>query len=345
MGTMNNPIKTYTVQEIQQLIKELNQPSFRAQQLLEWLYLKHAKSYQEMTNIPLSLKEILAERHPLYQPTVLDSQTSHDGTFKGILAFHDNVIVETVAMPSSDGRLTVCCSSQAGCRMACVFCATGREGFIRNLSVGEIIDQVLVSQEIMNRRVSNVVMMGQGEPFLNYDNTIEAMRLFNNSQLLAIGARHITVSTCGIIPGIRKFSTEPEQFTLAVSLHSAIQQTRDKIMPKVARYPLPQLKESLQHYIQHTNRRVTLEYAMMRRINDSIDDLKALQTFCSGLLCHVNLIPLNKIDESPITPSLSRTVNTWYTELNKHGIETTIRNSRGSDIAGACGQLKNAFLL
>lgn len=341
---MNNPIKTYTIPGIQTLFKELNQPSFRAQQLLEWLYLKHARSYQEMSNLPLSLKEVLAERYPLHQPTVLDSQISRDGTYKCILAFHDKVLVETVAIPSSDKRLTVCCSSQAGCRMACTFCATGKAGFIRNLSTGEIVDQVLVAQEKMEQRVSNVVLMGQGEPFLNYENTIGAMRILNNSKLLAIGARHITLSTCGIIPGIKKFSVEPEQFTLAISLHSAIQQTRDRIMPKVTRYPLHQLKEALYYYTQHTNRRVTLEYAMMNKINDSPLDLKALQIFCDDLLCHINLIPLNKIDGSSITPSSPRIINTWYTELNKHGIETTVRNSRGNDIAGACGQLKNAFI-
>lgn len=341
-AAMIKPIKTYSLEELQQLMKELGQPAFRAKQLYEWLYLHNASSYDEMTNLPRTLRKQLSIDYPLFVSNVVDSQTSQDGTTKYVISYHDGARVETVAIPSSDGRLTVCCSTQAGCAMGCAFCATGKEGFTRNLSAGEIVEQVLIAQTRMGKRVSNVVAMGQGEPFLNYEQTLSALRILNDERLLNIGARHITLSTCGILSGIDRLGTEPEQFTLAVSLHAAIQRTRDKIMPGVANYELGKLKTELLKYLERTNRRITLEYAMMNSVNDNENDLKALIEFCEGLLCHVNLIPLNEIEESEFSPSKIQTMNQWYLSLNKSGIETTIRHSRGSDIAGACGQLKNA---
>ncbi|MEA5020981.1 MAG: 23S rRNA (adenine(2503)-C(2))-methyltransferase RlmN [Gordonibacter sp.] len=340
---MEKPIKSYSLLEFQDLIKDLNQPLFRAKQLSEWIYQRNASSYEDMTNLPKSLRENLLEFHPLYQPSILDSQTSSDGTQKFILGYHDGVCVETVSIPSKDGRLTVCCSSQVGCGMACSFCATGKEGFNRNLSIGEIVDQIIIVQNETKRRVSNVVVMGQGEPFLNYDNTLEALRILNHPKLFNIGARHITLSTCGIVSGIEKLSYEPEQFTLAISLHTAVQQIRDIIMPGVSKYPLKRLKTALMSYVEVTNRRVSLEYALIQNINDQKSDLEALTEFCHGLLCHINLIPLNKVNDSPCQPSSLKTMNSWLSSLNNSGIETTVRNSRGTDIAGACGQLKNAF--
>lgn len=338
---MTKPIKSYTLEELQNLLKDLKQPAFRSKQLIEWLYLHHAKSYDDMTNLPRALRERLSEDYPLHVPEVIDMQTSHDGTMKCVLSFYDGACVEMVAIPSNDGRLTVCCSTQAGCAMGCVFCATGKEGFTRNLSTGEIVDQILIAQEHMGKRVSNVVVMGQGEPFLNYDHTIAALKILNGEKLLNIGARHITISTCGIVPGIDRLSHEPEQFTLAVSLHAAFQRTRDNIMPGVSKYSLKDLKTTLLKYIECTNRRITLEYAMIKDTNDSAADLRALTDFCAGLLCHVNLIPLNKVQGSKYQPSSWQTMNHWHMALNRNGIEATIRNSRGSDIAGACGQLKN----
>lgn len=338
---MNTPITSLSFDELLSVMEELKQPAFRIQQLKEWLYLRNAQSYDEMTNLPRALRDSLSENHPLIRPSVIDSQISRDGTHKFVLSYYDGARVETVAIPSDDGRLTVCCSTQVGCAMGCTFCATGKEGFTRNLSAGEIVDQILIAQNRMGKRVSNVVAMGQGEPFLNYDHCLEALRLLNNEKLLAIGARHITLSTCGIIPSIERFSKEPEQFTLAVSLHAASQHTRDVIMPGVANMPLKRLKSALEHYLDQTNRRVTLEYAMIKGINDASSDLYALENFCSGLLCHANLIPLNEIENSKFQPSSMQTMNYWHMKLNKAGIETTVRNSRGSDIAGACGQLKN----
>lgn len=341
---MDKPIKTYSLDQLPSLMKELGQPSFRTQQLVEWLYQRHAGSYNEMTNLPGALRTALSERFPLTTPIVVDRQVSKDRTRKYLIEYDDGIRVETVAIPSRNGeRLTVCFSTQAGCAIGCAFCATGREGFSRNLTPGEIVDQVLIVQDDMKTRVTNVVGMGQGEPFLNYDNTMAALRILNNKKGLEIGARHISVSTCGIIPGINRFANEPEQFTLAVSLHAARQGIRDLIMPNVSRYKLTTLKEELQHYIATTNRRVTLEYIMIEGVNDADADLKALQKFCDKLLCHVNIIPINAVEGSEFQPSSRETIDYWITAIQKRGTEATLRDSRGSDISGACGQLKNTF--
>jgi 23S rRNA (adenine2503-C2)-methyltransferase len=241
--------------------------------------------------------------------------------------------------PGKD-RLTVCFSTQAGCGMGCLFCATGKEGLTRSLAPGEMVDQVNLVAEDFGLRVSNVVAMGQGEPFANYDATLSALRFMNSANALGIGARHITVSTCGLLPGIRRFSAEPEQFTLAISLHSAIQATRDHLMPAMTKHPLNQLRHSLISYTEKTGRRVSLEYALIDRINDSPEELDALQAFCSRLLCHVNLIPLNLIDATEWLPSPPGRVQDFTGKLSHAGIEVSVRKPRGADIMGACGQLK-----
>ncbi len=321
-------------------MRELDQPSFRSKQLAQWLYVHHAQDYCEMTNLPAALRSTLESRFPLFTPSIVDQSVSVDGTHKYLLEYHDGLQAETVAIPSQkDNRLTVCFSTQVGCPMACAFCATGQEGFSRNLSVGEIVDQILIVQDNLGCRVSNVVGMGQGEPFLNYDNTIAALRIINEE--ISIGARHISVSTCGIVPGIERFANEPEQFTLAVSLHAARQSTRDTLMPNVSLYNLEQLKRAISLYTAQTNRRVTLEYIMIDGINDTEEDLSALCSFCANLLCHVNLIPMNSIDGSPFQPTPKNTISHWKSVIQNNGTEATVRNSRGADIAGACGQLKS----
>ena len=333
-------IKDFSREGLEGLFLDMGQPKFRAKQVFTWLYQKHARTYQEMTNIPQSLQEKLEHTYPLTWARIVNKQISIDGTRKYIVQYDDGLTTEMVAIPTED-RLTVCFSTQVGCAMACAFCATGQEGFSRNLTAGEIVDQIMIAEEDMGLRVTNVVGMGQGEPFLNYDNVIDALRIMNSPDGLGIGARHITVSTCGILSGIKKWSTEPEQFTLAISLHSAIQSTRNQLMPKVASQKIADLKRELQQYVSKTRRRVTLEYIMIRDINDTEDHLKALEGFCEGLLCHVNLIPINSIDDSPYQPCSKNTLQRFVSELQKHGVEATIRNSRGSDIDGACGQLKN----
>lgn len=343
---MNISIKNLTQKELEQLLKDAKQPKFRLKQLREWLYIHQAHSYDEMTNLPASFRALLKEAAPLTSPETIERRVSVDGTRKYVLSFHDGAQTETVGIPAqaTHDRLTVCVSTQVGCAMQCGFCATGYEGFTRNLGSGEIIDQVLAVQNDFGTRVTNLVAMGQGEPFLNYDNTLDALRILNDPKGIAIGARKITVSTCGILPGIERFSKEPEQFTLAISLHSARQEVRDVLMPRVARYPLIELKKALSAYFENTNRRVTLEYLMIDGINDSEKDLKALEEFSRGLLCHINLLPMNAVFGSPYQPSSQQTVKKWVSHLESRHIETTLRTSRGSDIEGACGQLKHALM-
>lgn len=337
---MAHGIEAYSYEGICELMEEWGQPRFRAKQLVQWLYQKGVDSYDEMSNLPASLKERLNEEAPLERASVVDKQVSEDGTRKYIVRFSDGASAEMVAIPSQD-RLTVCFSTQVGCAMGCIFCATGKEGFTRNLLPGEMLDQIIIAQKDMGARVTNLVGMGQGEPFLNYDNVLAAMRLANSPDGLNIGARKITLSTCGILSGIRKFAGEPEQFTMAISLHSAIQKSRDVLMPSMVHQTLKDLKQDILAYQKESGRRVTYEYAMIDGLNDDDEHLGALIDFCRGTICHVNLIPINEIEGSVLEPSTEATVNRFLKELEKRGIEATLRNSRGADIAGACGQLKN----
>lgn len=339
---MTKPIKSYSPEEAESLLVSLGFPRYRVGQLLSWLYVKQARSYDEMTDLPAALRALLSKSYPLHGSAVEERQISQGGTRKYLISLFDGVLVETVGIPSADGRLTVCCSSQAGCAMKCTFCATGKAGLTRSLYSGEIVDQVLTVQNDFGRRVSNVVFMGQGEPFSNYDNTIGALRILNGTKLLDIGARHITVSTCGVLKGIERFSKEPEQFTLAVSLHSALQNTRDLLMPTLKRAPLTALRRELLRYTERTNRRVTFEYALIKGINDSKKHLEALATFCKGILCHVNIIMFNDIPGSPYKPVSRRTLSQWEQCLNTRNVNATVRQSHGSDIDGACGQLANS---
>lgn len=332
-------IRLLDLEELQNLVKELGQPAFRAKQLNEWIHEKNACSFDEMTNLPVAMREKLSERFSFNVPVELVKQVSKDGSRKYLLQFADGVSVETVGMPNRN-KLAVCISSQAGCAMGCAFCATGLAGLSRSLTAQEMVDQVLHISRDFGERVTSVVFMGQGEPFANFDATIDALRALNDPDGLAIGARHLTVSTCGVIPGIRRFAELPEQFTLAISLHSAVQGTRNQLMPGVKKYTLPRLHEAIQLYVEKTGRRPTYEFAMIDGINDTNPEMQALIDFCAGTLCHVNLIQLNNIPDSPFRPSPIEKVETLQRRLTMHGVETTIRNSRGSDIDAACGQLK-----
>lgn len=331
------------------MLSSLKQPKFRAKQLFEWLHLHQAISYDQMSNLPKSLRSALEERHPLYSPEIADLQVSRDGTRKFVFTLEDGNYVETVGMPSfnpgdDSGRLSVCFSTQVGCPMACEFCATGKEGFVRNLAAAEMIDQIIAVRNNFDHKVTNLVAMGQGEPFLNYEELMIALRYFNDPLGPNIGARHITISTCGLIDGIKQLSQEPEQFTLAISLHSAIQEVRNEIMPSMRNQSLSMLRKALIAYIEATNRRVSLEYLLIEGVNDGPEDIEALRKFCKGLLVHVNLLPMNSIENSPYNATDPDVVQKWTETLNMYHIETTVRKSRGADIAGACGQLKNSFV-
>ncbi len=331
--------KELSIEALEEIIRQAGISSFRAKQILTWAYGRDARSYDEMTDIPVVVREQFALAYPFDEPEMIEKQVSTDGSRKYLLRYEDGTLVETVGLPSQDGRLTVCCSSQSGCAMGCAFCATGKAGLARSLAPGEIVDQVMVVARDFGERVTNVVVMGQGEPFANYDNVLAALRIMNHPKLLNIGARHITVSTCGIVEGIRRFATEPEQFTLAVSLHAARQEVRDSIMPTLRRTRVGELRKTLEEYVEETGRRFSFEYALMDGVNDSDEDLKELVSYCKRLLCHVNLIQLNEVEGSSYRRVSREKVERWQEALEEAGIAASIRRSRGADIAGACGQL------
>ncbi len=344
MNTPNNivPIKALSAHELEQVLSELNQAKYRVDQITKWLYRDGVSSYEEMTNLPKKLREKLEEMYPLYTPQILDKQISQDGTRKYLLRYHDGALAEAVGIPSADGRLTVCFSTQVGCAMGCTFCATAKEGFTRNLGHGEMLDQFTLVQKDFNQRITNAVAMGQGEPFLNYSALVETLKFLNAKDGFGIGARKITISSCGIVKGIKKFANLPEQYTLAISLHSAEQAVRDLLMPQTARQPLTQLKTALQYYLEKTNRRITFEYTLIKGVNDTPKALEALIDYCNDLLCHVNLIPLNTVPSSLYQAGSHAQLQAWERSLKAAGIESSIRFSKGSDIMGACGQLKNS---
>lgn len=321
-------------------LEELGQPLYRTGQLIEWIYGRGVGSYEEMTNIPGGLRDKLSDALPLVRPEISHTQTSAlDGTRKYLVRFADGVEVETVALPTSD-RLTVCFSTQAGCAMGCRFCATGEGGLVRSLGPGEMAEQVRLAAQDLGVRATNAVAMGQGEPFVDYDATLEGLRLINSAEGLGIGARHITVSTCGLIPGIRRLASEPEQFTLAVSLHSAVQATRDDLMPGVRNMRLDVLRTALAEYAEITHRRFSFEYALIHGVNDTESEMKALAEYASGLLCHVNLIPANPVPGSTLSRSQRERTRAFARTLDSAGIAVSVREERGADIDAACGQLK-----
>lgn len=337
-------IRSLTLGQLQDVVAELGQPAFRAKQLHDWISVKNISSFDEMSNLPKAFREELKARFSFQDPDTRAKQVSKDGSRKYLLEFPDGTSVETVGMPRRN-KLAVCVSTQAGCAMGCSFCATGLSGLTRSLTAQEMVDQVRYVSRDFGERVTSVVFMGQGEPFANFDNTVAALRELNDPEGgFRIGARHLTVSTCGIIPSIRRFAELPEQFTLAVSLHSAIQSTRNRLMPGVKKFTLLRLHECLQTYAEKTGRRPTYEYAMIDGVNDTNSEMEALIDFCAGTLCHVNLIQLNDTPGSILKPSPVEKVESLQRRLEMHGVETTIRNSRGADIDAACGQLKQRSL-
>ncbi|MGN0286581.1 MAG: 23S rRNA (adenine(2503)-C(2))-methyltransferase RlmN [Atopobiaceae bacterium] len=328
---------------VAELMESLGQPKFRVKQVEEWVWEKNASSFDQMTNLPKALRQSLAEVCTLGGVEEVAAQVSTDGSKKYLLRFPDGVGVECVGMPTKN-RLAVCASTQAGCGMGCAFCATGQSGLKRSLTAGEIYEQVMHVRDDFNTRVTSVVLMGQGEPFMNYDNTLAALRKLNSPEGAGIGARHLTVSTCGVIPMILRFANEPEQFTLAVSLHSAVQKTRDALMPGVKKYSLVHLYDAMGEYVDKTGRRPTYEYALIKGVNDSDEELRYLCDFCRDTLAHVNIIKLNAIPGSRFQPASDERANDFVRYLSNVGVEATIRNSRGADIDAACGQLSQKIL-
>lgn len=331
--------------ELKELLAAWDEPAYRAGQIETWLYERYAADVAEMSNLPKSLRVRLAgetELNPLTPVVTLDST---DGfTRKTLFALPDGREVEAVLM-RYEQRQTLCISTQAGCAMACPFCATGQLGFMRNLSAGEIVAQVLHFARQLDRegkRVTNIVFMGMGEPLANYAETWQAIRRLNDPVGFNLGARHMTVSTVGLVPAIRRMSKEPEQVGLAVSLHAPTDELRNTIVPINRRYPLAMLMQAVRDYIATTHRRVTFEYALMDRLNDSDRQAGQFAELVQGLLCHVNLIPLNPTPGSPWSGSPDERVYAFRDCLEAAGISTTVRLRRGIDIAAGCGQLHNA---
>ena len=326
--------------QLLELMTQLGQPSFRAKQIEDWVWNKNASSFDDMTNLPKTLRAALEDHVTLGGVEEVTRLVSTDGSRKYLLRFPDGVMVECVGLPNGP-KLAVCASTQAGCGMGCAFCATGASGFTRNLTAGEIYEQVMHVRDDFGRRVTSVVFMGQGEPFANYDNSLSALRKLNSPTGAGIGARHLTVSTSGVIPMIMRFANEPEQFTLAVSLHSAVQKTRDFLMPGVKKYSLLHLYEVMGEYIDKTGRRPTYEYALIKGVNDTESELSALCDFCRDNLAHVNLIQLNEVKGSRFQPSTDEKAQEFVRRLAQPGAETTIRQSRGADLDAACRQLRH----
>lgn len=346
---MSNEIRAFDLAQLEKIMADYGEPKYRAKQVYEWLHTHTVSSYDEMTNLSKALRDRMKADYPLFDGAVVDKQISQDGTRKYIIELEDGALVETVGILSgisdeaNDPRLTVCFSTQVGCPMECTFCATGKEGFTRNLTADEMVHQVVTVGSDMGMRVSNVVAMGQGEPFMNYDALLQALRTMNTDEGLLIGARHITVSTSGILDGIERFAEEPEQFRLAVSLHSALQSTRNELMPRLAGQPVVALRDALLDYSAKKGRRITIEYMLLEGVNDSEKHLQALIDLLDEINAHVNLLPYNAVSESDYQNISRETSSLWQETLEDAGIKTSIRCSKGADIAGACGQLKSQF--
>lgn len=339
---MKPEIKNLTLAELEQTMLELGEPKFRGKQVYSWLH-RAAPDFAAMTNLPLSLREKLADRFLLTCPTVVRKQESAlDGTVKYLWRLYDGNCVETVLMRYHHGN-TVCISSEVGCPMGCAFCASTIGGLVRRLSAGEILDEVLFTQADSGQEISNIVLMGIGEPLDNYDNVTRFLELVNSPEGANIGMRHISLSTCGVVPKIRALAESELQLTLSVSLHAPDDETRNRIMPVNRTWNVEALLSACRDYFKATGRRISFEYAMIRGVNDSPEAAGLLIRRLHGMAAHVNLIPLNHVDESPFEPSERQTVLRFQKQLEDSGIACTVRRTLGSDIDASCGQLRRKY--
>ena len=334
-----------SLEELSEFFAGLGEKPFRARQVWDWLYGRRADSFASMTNLPRSLIVRLSDTAMLGDLELAARQTSRDGTDKRLYRLSDGQLIESVLMPYDDNRRTACISSQAGCALGCVFCATGQMGFGRNLSAAEIFEQAMIfARELAEKgeRLSNVVFMGMGEPFHNYDATLKAVRQIMNR--LGIGARHITVSTVGMAPQIRRFADEGLQVKLAVSLHKTDDVERSALIPVNRRWPIKELLQACHYYVEQTNRRVTFEWAAIAGENDTVEEAQRLGKLLTGLHCHVNVIPLNPTGGYAGAPSAAANVERFIETLRQYGVAATVRVRRGIDIDAGCGQLKTAVI-
>ncbi len=336
-------IKDYNLEELKQEIINLKEKPFRAQQIFKWIYIDKVKSFDDMTNLSLELREKLKQNYDICNFEIVKKLESKDGTKKYLWGLGDGNAIESVLMEYHFGK-TVCVSSQIGCKMGCKFCASTGIPFIRNLSSGEIVEQIIAIEQDIGDKISNVVFMGIGEPFDNYDNVINSIKILNNPKGLNIGARHISISTSGIVPKIYAFADEKVQCTLSISLHSANNETRSSMMPVNNAYNIEELIKACKYYIEKTNKRISFEYALAKDNNDNKKAADELVNLLKGMLCHVNLIPINKIENGKYIKSSNENIIKFRDYLNSKGIVATIRRELGSDIEAACGQLRRKSL-
>ncbi|CCX57923.1 ribosomal RNA large subunit methyltransferase N [Blautia hydrogenotrophica CAG:147] len=337
-------IKSMTLEELRQALTGLGEKPFRAKQLYEWIHRKLAVSYDEMTNLSKHLREKLEKEYPLTVLEAVDVQVSkQDGTCKYLFRLEDGNVIESVLMRYHHGN-SVCISSQVGCRMGCKFCASTIGGLTRNLRSSEMLDQIYRIQRLSQERVSNVVVMGTGEPLDNYENLLRFIELLTGEDGLHISQRNLTVSTCGLVPKIRQLADEKLQITLALSLHAPNDEKRKELMPIAYKYTMDEVLDACRYYFQKTGRRITFEYSLVRGVNDFEEDACQLARQIQDINCHVNLIPVNPVKERSFRQSTRQAVENFKIKLEKCGINVTIRREMGSDIDGACGQLRKRFI-
>ena len=333
-------LKNLQLNEMEKLLTELGEPKFRAKQIFAWLY-KGVESFEQMTNVPQNLKEKLqkagAHLGLLFPAKVQDSKL--DGTRKYLFELEDGNAIESVFMKYKYGN-TICISSQAGCRMGCKFCASTIGGLSRNLEPGEMLEQLLAAERDTGEAINHIVVMGTGEPFDNYENLSAFIRIINDKNGRNLGMRNITISTCGLVPMIEKFGQDFPQVNLAISLHAPNNKIRNSMMPVNKSYPMETLIDACRKYTEATSRRVTFEYTLVKGVNDSENDALQLASVLKGMLCHVNLIPLNKVEETGLDTTDQKTAQAFRKTLENKGIPATIRRELGDDIDGACGQLR-----
>lgn len=339
---MKQDIKSMNYTEISAALKELGEPAFRAKQIFVWLH-KGVKSFDEMTNLSKALREKLDALYYITVPQIVRKQQSaKDGTIKYLWQLEDGNCVETVLMRYHHGN-SVCISSEVGCAMGCAFCASTKGGLVRRLRPSEMVDQVLFASLDSGLSISNIVLMGIGEPLDNYDTVLRFLKLINSPDGMNIGMRHISLSTCGLVDKIARLAEEQLQLTLSVSLHAPLDEIRSTIMPVNKKYNVETLLEACRSYFQKTGRRISFEYAMIRDVNDSKEIAEILAKKLEGIAAHVNLIPLNNIEESPLKPSTRKSVMEFQQTLEQHGIPATVRRTLGSDIDASCGQLRRKY--
>lgn len=336
-------IKSLTIEELKDVVVQYGEKAFRAKQLYEWMHKKLAGSYDEMTNLSKTFREKICQDWPYLTLEVLEVQTSKiDGTQKYLFRLQDGNVIESVLMKYHHGN-SVCISSQVGCRMGCRFCASTIGGLTRNLTPGEMLEQIYRIQALSGERVSNIVMMGTGEPMDNYDNMLRFLHMISDENGLNISQRNITVSTCGIVPKMRQLADEKLQITLALSLHASTDEKRKELMPIANKYTLDEVLDACRYYYKKTGRRLTFEYSLVGGKNDTEEDAKLLSDRIKGLNCHVNLIPVNPIKERDYRQSDKKVIDKFKNKLEKYGINVTIRREMGRDIDGACGQLRKSY--